>query len=496
MDSPAPTRPSSSRLLSFLSLAGLILLAAGYAWLLQRHTSPYAGGADSSGYLNSAALLRDGRFAVPARTLPDHTATAFGHKALMPLGFVMQPGTDRLVPSYPLGLPLHLAAFSVLGGLDWAVIPLNLCSALAAAVLMYLLARRLELSRLSALAGVAVLLLCPLFLFSALQPMSDLLSLAWALDALYAALRAREKSGWAGLCGLAVAMAVLIRPTNLLLALPVILALDTRWRCYLWAGLGGLPGALLLAIYNREIYGAPFATGYGQVWAVFSPDYALPNLMHFARWIPLLLTPLVVAGLVTPFTPAARRRDFLVLATWAMLLIGFYAFYYHSGETWWYLRFILPAFPVLILAALIGGYALTAPLRRRHLLLAILFAACLGWETALLRRLGVLEMKSGEATYPDAAAWARQHLPGNAAIFCMQVSGALFYYTDFLIVRWDLAEMGPLLPALCEQHRPVYALLYGYEEADARHRLGGNWTRLAEVGQATAWKIDLVPTTP
>ena len=58
-----------------------------------------------------------------------------------------------------------------------------------------------------------------------------------------------------------------------------------------------------------------------------------------------------VAALATPWVPVARRRELAVLGLWAALLIGFYAFYFHSGESWWYLRFILPAFPALLLAA-------------------------------------------------------------------------------------------------------------------------------------------------
>lgn len=496
MDPTAPARPRLPPRPTLLTVAALVLLALGYAWLLSRHISPYAGGADSSGYLNSAALLRAGQFTTPVRSLPGHTGTEFGALAHLPLGFVIKPDTDRLVSSYPLGLPLHLAAFASLTGLDQATVPLNLCAALAGGVLMFLLARRLDLPLLPALGGAALLLLCPLYLFSALQPMSDLLALVWALAALYAALRARPSSGWAFFCGVAVALAVLTRPSNLLLALPVVLALGTAWRRYLWVGLGGLPGALLLAWYNQKLYGSPLATGYGDVRSAFSALYLLPNLAHFARWIPLLLTPLVLAALVAPFTPDGRRRDGLVLLAWAGALIGFYAFYYHSGETWWYLRFILPAFPVLILAALTGGQALINRARHRPFIWITLLAAALIWETILFRRLGVLHVKEGEATYPAAAAWARTHLPRNAAVFCMQVSGAVFYYTDFLVVRWDLAEIGPLLAALRTQQRPVYAILYEFEEPLARKRIPGVWIREGNVNQATCWRIDAVPAAP
>lgn len=491
MDTPAPARLKAFLLPRTPSVVLLAVLVIGYAWFLRLHTAPYAGGSDSSGYLNSAALLRAGRMSTTARTLAGHAAADFGMMAHQPLGFTTRAGTDQMAPSYPLGLPLHLAAFSYLVGLDWAAIPLNICSALAGGTLLYLLARRLDLPPSLALAGAVVLLLCPLYLFAALQPMSDLLALVWSLAALYAALRAREGWGWALACGVAVAWAVLVRPTNLLLVVPVALALGTSWRSYLWVGLGGLPGALLLAGYNRQIYGSPFVTGYGEIWAIFRWEYLAHNLGFFARWIPGLLSPVVLVALAAPFLPAARRRESLVLGAWAALLIGFYAFYYHSGEAWWYLRFILPAFPVLILAALTVLHSLTATMPGRKVIGGVLLAAGLAWETCVTRRLEVLQNKFGEATYPDAAAWARTHLPADATIFCMQVSGAFYYYTDFLLLRWDQFRMdkqAALLAALADEKRPVYAALFPFETPEALERIGGHWTKLATVGQVTFWR--------
>ena len=495
MDTPAPARLTAFPLPRTLSAVLLAVMVIGYAWFLRLHTAPYAGGSDSSGYLNSAALLRAGHLSTAARTLAGELRPGI-HQ---PLGFTTRAGTNLMAPSYPIGLPLHLAAFSFLVGLDWATIPLNICGALAGGALLYLLARRLELPRSLALAGTVGLLLCPLYLFVSLQPMSDLLALVWSMAALYAALRAREGWGWALACGMAVAWAVLVRPTNLLLAVPVVLALGTQWRSYLWVGLGGLPGALLLAGYNRQVYGSPFVTGYGEVWSAFSWEYVAHNLGFFARWIPGLLSPVVLMALGVPFLRAVRRREFYVLGAWAVMLIGFYAFYYHSGETWWYLRFIIPAFPILILFALAVLQSLTATVPRRRIIGSVLLAASLAWEISLTYRLELLHNKSGEAAYPNAAAWARTNLPANAAIFCMQVSGAFYYYTDFLLVRWDQvqpSDMVPLFQTLHEQHRPVYAVLYGFEEPGAMKQMGGRWTRIAELPNVTVWRVDLVPAAP
>jgi hypothetical protein len=499
MTESTPARPKGPPPLRRPLLRWMVVMALGYACFLRLYTAPFAGGSDSSGYLNSAAYLLKGRLSAPKPALAGHRPTEFGEGAHQPLGFITRAGTDEMAPSYPPGLPLHLVAFSWPVGLDWATVPLNICAALSTAGLFYLFARRLDLPPALALGGAAILLACPLFLFAATQPMSDLLALTWSLAALYAAVRAPASPRWAVTCGFAIAWAVLVRPTNLLVVLPVVLALGFAWRAYLWVGLGGLPGAVLLAIYNRLIYGSPFSTGYGDIWSAFSREFAVHNFPFFAKWIPGLLTPVVLLVLVAPFRPAARRREIAVLAAWAAILTGFYGFYYHSGETWWYLRFILPAFPALILISLVVLHSFPATDRQRKIGGSLLLVAALAWETCQTDRFSLIYNKAGEATYADSAAWARAHLPPDAAIVCMQVSGAFYYYTNFLLLRWDQitpGAMSSLIRVLRDQHKPVFAVLYDFEEADARQKIGGHWKRVTRVRNSTIWQVDLSGVAP
>ena len=499
MEPPAPPQPPTSQPTRTILTIALTVAVLGYLWMLRQHTSPFAGGSDSSGYLNSAALVRAGKLFAPVRALPGHAADEFGPHVLKPLGFNPGPAAGLMVPTYPIGLPLHLAALSPVAGLDWATLPLNMITALAAGGLMYALARQLRLSVPLALGGAALLLVSPQFLFSATQPMSDLLSLVWSLATLSAALRARENRRWALATGFALSVAVLIRPTNLLLLGPVALAFGKNGPRYLWAALGGLPGALLLAYYNQRVNGSFLATGYGAVGALFSREFFAANVPHFARWIPGLLSPLAVAALGVPFVPELRERTTAVLALWVALLTGFYACYFHSGEAWWYLRFILPAFPAILLLALAVAQSAAARTRQPGAWLAALLAGALAWECAMNQRLDIFQYKSAESTYPEAASWAREHLPHDAVIASMQVSGAFYYYTDFLIVRWDYVDatnMAPLLRALRESHRPLYAVLYDHEQAEARQRLPGTWTKLTRIRHATIWRVEPAPDSP
>jgi len=501
MDSSAPRSVSPSG----WSRAGVLLLAAcfaGYAFFLARYAASYASGSDASGYFNSARLLAEGRFEASPRVPFGRQHTEFGLMTFQPLGFIIAEDVARMAPTYPTGLPLHLVAAARIAGWRHAATAVNIFAALGTGLVFLALARRLGLSLEWASVGLLLLWLSPLVLFTALQPMSDLLALLWSLTALYAALRSRGDWRWSLLAGLAAALAVLVRPTNALLVLPLAVALGTDYRRHLGLVLGGLPGAVFFLYYNWRAYGSPLTTGYGDVATAFRTGYAPHNLAHFARWIPTLLSPLVAAALAAPWVPAARRRELAVLGLWAVLLTGFYAFYYHSGETWWYLRFILPVFPALLLTALVAGQSLwsrlPSPLWSRAVLAAVLVFAAV-WQVRLNRSLEVLGIPASEATYLHAADWAEAHLPPGAAVFCMQVSGAFYYYTEFLLIRWDQvreARRAELFTALQEERRPVYAVLYEYERADALARLGGQWRRIATVGQATFWQLEPPPATP
>src|SRR5690554_959269 len=107
MSDPAPliTTPKPSwRRASLTGLAGVGILA--YSILLATRISPYASSSDSSGYFNSGRLLSRGEFFAPVRALPSHKSTEFGEMTFQPLGFRIQPKLDKMVPTYPIGLPL------------------------------------------------------------------------------------------------------------------------------------------------------------------------------------------------------------------------------------------------------------------------------------------------------------------------------------------------------------------------------------------------------
>lgn len=475
-------------------------LLAGYGVFLARHSAVVAGGSDSSGYLNSARLLAGGQLLTdlraPAEFGPREKLNAFH---FLPQGFFPVATPGKLTPTYPSGLPLHLALAGKLLGWRAGPFVVMLGGALGALVLSYAIARELGLDAALAVTAVVLLAAFPVFIFTSVQPLSDTLATTWILLACLFALRAARGAGKPFACGFAFAMAVLVRPTNLLLAPAVLVLLGLSWRRLAWFALGGVPGAAWLAFYDHQLYGSVFRTGYGNIYDAFALSYGAPTALHFTKWLALLLPAVVLVLPWAALTHArTRTRPLLGLALAFATLAGTYAFYEVSHEVWWCLRFILPVIPALILMSLLGVDALArrgaeATARRIRLGFAVVAS---GWAVALswhwTPKLSVLLMKQFEEAYAKGSLAARDRLPADAVVMSFAFSGALYFYTDFPVIRWDqvdaatFARYAQLAQA---RHRPVCAVLFEAEEKDAFQKCPGAWTRLARVGNVGLWRL-------
>ncbi|MEJ1972577.1 MAG: hypothetical protein WDM96_09000 [Lacunisphaera sp.] len=489
---------------------GRLWLVAGfllpYAAFIVWFHAPYAAGSDASGYLHSARLLLEGRLTAPVRLPPGLPRDLVSNDAITPLGFRVDASGRNLVPTYPVGLPLHLAAVGWLTGLGPASTLIALLAALGFLSLLYGTSREFGVSPGWSAAVALVGALSPLTLDFALQPMSDLVAATWVLAAIYGALRASRHLAWAAGAGAAFACAVLVRPTNLLLILPLALALPTRPRAWLAFLAGGVPGALFLAGYNYQLYGHFIATGYGDVRSLFSLSYVPRSWWHYAKWIPVVATPLVLAVVLLPWCPLERRRKILLLL-WAGVLLVFYSAYDPTHETWWYLRFILPGLPALgIGAALVLQHwqasawnlelrpVSPSPAPGRVLRVpgaALLLAGVLGWVFAWSHALGVSKIETGTRAYPLTGQWVAEQLPANAVLLAYEVSGAVFYYSDraWIVPNALTAEEARRLDAwLAAEKRELYAALYPSETAVLQERLPGKWEIVTRLRTTTIWR--------
>jgi hypothetical protein len=508
----------------------LLVGSVAYSWLIGTYLSPYAAGADPSGYLSFARLLTQGQVLAPVRALPGHTVTAFGEGTYQPQGFVIRDDSGFMAPTYSVGLPLHLALATWLVGLKYAVGLVNVLAALVAGALTYASCRHLKLGSAWAVGATLTLCLSPFFLNSALQPMSDLLATTWALATLYAAMRSRERIFWAIMCGAAFGIAVLIRPTNVLLAFPILVALGFNVRRLAGAALGALPSALFLLYLNFRLYGSPLTTGYGspiQILEVVHADTTQPysiayvrhHLTSFTYWIMLYMGPLAICALAMPFFRRGYTRDWVMQAVWIAALTGFYAFYQPSGESWAYVRFLLPCLPQLVMLAtgglsgiwlhLEGTYRTPvkqlAPFHRlryrsglfKGLAICAMVTLSIVWTAAATHHLSVLHLPEGHKIFPDSAQWIIEHLPANALIWSSGMSGAIYYYTPFRIVRFDFIDKDKVpsfYAAAGTAKLPMYAVLRRYEGEveQLTSRVGGSWKKVAELAEQQVTILEFV----
>ena len=497
----------------FLRRAGWVLVGLGLAAYLVFVTSRMglcAGGSDSSGYVNGARILREGRLVAEQRQL-EGVAVPLPDFTYVPLGFVpvaREPGgrgAPPMSPSYPLGLPALFVAPSCGGSLEAGMHVAMTLMLVGSLVVTYRLGRLLGLEPVWALVGVGMLAGCPLFLGLSVQTMSDMPALFWTTLALVLALESRRRRWMAGAAGVAVAIAVFVRPANALVVLPLVWALGLDWRRWLWLGLAGLPGAVLWALMNKVLFGHYIATGYGDVSRLFGWHNVLPTLRNYGETCARILPLGVLAALAT--TRGGRGADpraTAAAATWVVLVGGFYCFYQHTQEVWWYLRFVLPAFPALIVLA-VGGLRqvhgwLAGPGHVWRLGLAgAVVVTLLGWQLARQVRAceewWVLWWGEGELRYVELCRRLETHAPANAVVFAMQTSGALFSLQPWVVVRRDC--MTPelsreLYAAAGRAGRPVFAALFPFELAEGcfGKNLAGRWVKIDAVDDKTLWRLD------
>lgn len=474
---------------------GLAALAA----LLSLRTHFVAGGSDSSGYVNAAKLFSEGRAVeriepLARFRLPDSLGNVF-----TPLGFAGGPRPGTMAPTYPPGLPLHMAAAALLGGWERAPFLISPIASACCFWLMFVLCRELGLSRGFALAGSAILLMFPPFLCYSLEAMSDVPATAWTLAAVVSALRARRHPNAAILAGAAFGVAVLVRPTNVLLLPALLIALPWRPGVLARFVAGGLPCLGVLLAYNAAVLGGPFRSGYGTLAGRVAFAYLVPNVRTYSYWLAVLFSPLVPLGLLASAADKRiPRRERALLLVWFGSFFIFYAFYEQFTD-WLVLRFLLPGMPAMIAGALLvtrywlfqngaltdrrpdAGQARTSRRLLPRAACLVMLGVVLAMSAWNVRRFYVLEAWRGERVYPETCRFAAASLPATAVVVSMQMTGALRYYTALTFARWDYIDPRRF-PELRErveaQGSRWYALVAPFEREGLDRNLPGRWTQI------------------
>jgi hypothetical protein len=345
------------------------------------------------------------------------------------------------------------------------------------------------------LAGAWLVATSPTFLQMALAPMSDVAaSAAWAV-AFWCLFGRAIASGVA--CGIAGGLAVLIRPNlaPLAVAMAIWVALavaratsgDRRraiWRAVATlAGIGA--GAAAVAVINWVLYGAPWLSGYGTFEGQFRSVHAGPNLINYTTWFAGVHTPAALAGLLAIVVPVRRvwpdapdRSAIVVMGAFALGLWVIYC-YYQVFETSFYLRFLLPSWPFIMLgfAAAILAAANLSGRRRVAVTIVVLLLAALGFRgIRQADRVGAFTQRLGESRYVTAGKFVRLATPENSVVLSMQHSGSLRYYAGRMTLRYD--SLGPsnldqVVRWFAERGVHAYALLESWEVERFRGRFAG-----------------------
>lgn len=467
----AMARPIPSR----STTAAALLAAAAFAVSVWFGVKT-AGGPDPFGYLSQAWLWLDGTLIVTQPSV--HLGSRFAEQLLSPLGYTPGPLPGTLVPTYPPGLALMMALGLLVFG-AWGAFLVVPASAGALVLATYFLGRRLDSTE-TGLAAAGLLALSPAVIYSGLWPMSDVP--AAALWTLWLLALVRHGGAAPVTAGALAGLAILVRP-NL-----APLALAGLW--LVWRHGGGraprpiarlaiyvavlVPFAVFLAWFNNHLYGSPLRSGYGSVDRLYDASFIAPNVANYTGWLfesqGLLFCLLAAFGWARAFTITPLRP----LAVFAALTAASYLPYL-VFDAWWYLRFLLPAYPVIFIMAAAGLLAMARRLRpgmpRAVFAAAVLVAAAPGvWFIA---RENPFLLRDGEHRFAAIGAYVRDALPPNAAFLTVHHSGSVRYYGGRLTVRYDWLPAGLLAPAraaLEDAGYVTYVLIDEPEEAQLRER--------------------------
>jgi hypothetical protein len=289
--------------------------------------------------------------------------------------------------------------------------------------------------------------------------------------------------------GLAAAVAILVRPNLVFVALLILLWLLARgWHSTVTrervssALAFAAPvtiGAAVLAVINQYLYGSPTRSGYGDLAGLFSTRYVLANLMSFSRWIAESQTPFGLLGFAALWLPIhiSKRRQTNTDEHRLLSLISFgvvtsYLFYLNF-DAWWYLRFLLPCWPAMcfsvahLVARLDGRFSPSA--------IALLGAVGL-YGLGFSYVAGFGHVGHNEQRYVTVARLVRDATPPNSVVLAMQHSGSLRYYGGRLTLRYDTLDEQWLDRAIdwlaAHGHRP-YVLLDEWEHERFTGRFAG-----------------------
>ena len=480
---------------SALAIAGhpgmiAVLLAISLTVVAMSHSTRIAGGADAYGYVSQAELWLQGSLKVQqpwvaAVPWPDAmwTFTPLGYR---PVDATVGNDEWSIVPTYSPGLPILLAVAKKVGGqcVMFAVVPLLAGLTVLAT---YGIGRRLH-SPVAGLIAAWLVATSAVTLSSSLELLTDVPVMAmWTLVYLFVL---GTSTISAAAAGVAAGLAILIRPNLVLLAAPLgvwllcrrdVAGPFVRTRLVPAAAFAGptLIGVAVVSAINQHLYGSPATSGYGRLEDQVALARVLPNLHRYTVWFIETHTVVPLLGLIALVSPLRRfwprvadRTIFAVLASVIVLLWGFYCAYLEF-DSWGYLRFLLPSWPLIMiglgaLAVWLGSFG-----RPARWVTGLAIVALGVWNTSEASRRDVFEQRQAARHEAPIGRLVMTHTPPNSVLLTSERSGSMRYYGGRVTLRYDLLHPDWLDRAvvwLTTRGVRVYAVLDRRQAEEVRAR--------------------------
>ena len=420
------------------------------------------GGSDSYGYISQSKLWRAGDL----RVHQDFVASVPWPNAdltFTPLAY--RPSDNHtLVPIVAPGLPLLMALFTGVVGRCGPYLVSPVCGALLI-ILTYALG---SLVSGRAVGAVAALLVAtsPTVLYMTLWPLSDVPAATfWTASLLLAARaaiprpsgpapRERRMTALIAGAGAAAGVAIAIRPN--LFPLAVFPAAIAAWPIARTAplhatprlvtfGITCVPFVLFVAWFYNHLYGSPLQSGYGSTESIFAWENFRPNLGRYPRWLWDSQGPLVFLFLLSPLLSHGPRPASRMLRRWFFtFVLAVFACYmwYLPFDAWWYLRFVLPAFPLIFVLAADVVWSGTRRLRlwRQVVVLGVFAVVIVDFAATRAMERDALGIGEWEQKYADVGRFVASRLPANTVVVTMQHSGSVRYYSGRPTLRYDALD--------------------------------------------------------
>jgi hypothetical protein len=398
------------------SIAALLIIFFIYT----TYNQEYVGGSDWYVYYSLSLLLKQGRVDLPVGLPPGQ------YPPIAPLSYFVKDG--KVLQQYPPGYPLLMALAGFIG-LEFYVTPIL---GILSIILMFLLIKDLTDTWIAALLSL-LWAFSPIVMYGSTSVMSDLPATVFILLSLYFYRKKKIIPS-----ALALGFSLVVRPTNVLYCLIFLpMLLKETWKDKQWIKFGlyfAVPVSLY-GIYNWLLYGLPWKTGYTDFSDHLLTSVFFNHLVFYIKEIIIQFTPfLVIFALLVIWK---KNKDLLFYAGWFLIFLIFYSFWRSGGDTWWWTRFLLPAWPALFFLAALGLKNLSTFIQSKgkpakslvNISLTLLTTVIIIYFVIYGFNHGDIWEKNKGKIYYDTSKAIAEAVPANSFVGSIEFSGCIRLYT-------------------------------------------------------------------